>query len=273
MEDEIDPVGLYRNSPNLFCTAHLCSPDSTDPHVTADNEPAMVGTLCSSVHRLKDESGTEKAFFVFGDVSIREPGTWRLRFTLHDIPFGQLDDMRCVQLCSVYTSSFSVLQGKDFKGLAESTELTRKFSDQGVRLRLRKEQRSTKRKMEDRSPSAEPVPNELHDIEKRPRFDDFPESTEFSAGPVQPHQDTSFIASDHLPFTESLGYPAGQVQPTTSNAPTYQTYLGSHQRIPSRYDERLGNEMVNLNQGGSWTGPNAYQYGFPNDSLDFRAPP
>ena len=45
-------------------------------------------------------------------------------------------------LASVVSEPFKVVQQKDFRGLDESTYLSRAFSDQGVRLRLRKEPRA-----------------------------------------------------------------------------------------------------------------------------------
>lgn len=43
---------------------------------------------------------------------------------------------------SIVSSPFRVVGQKEFKGLSESTHLSRAFSDQGVRLRLRKEPRT-----------------------------------------------------------------------------------------------------------------------------------
>lgn len=116
-------------------------------------------------------------FFVFGDISLRSLGTHRLKFDLYN-----LEAYVCQKtpLCAIPRSQHSadflptaapqsslsrsspshskvcdmfldlenswltgtVVSNKDFKGLSESSHLSRTFSDQGVRLRLRKEPRS-----------------------------------------------------------------------------------------------------------------------------------
>ena len=45
-------------------------------------------------------------------------------------------------VANVVSEPFKVVSQKEFRGLSESTHLSRTFSDQGVRLRLRKEPRS-----------------------------------------------------------------------------------------------------------------------------------
>ncbi len=43
---------------------------------------------------------------------------------------------------SIVSKPFKVIPMKEFRGLCESTHLSRTFADQGVRLRLRKEPRT-----------------------------------------------------------------------------------------------------------------------------------
>ena len=99
---------------------------------------ALAGTVVSSLHRLKDLDNKEGAFFVFGDVSIKVEGTYRLQFDLYEMQEGE----QCVHICGTTSQPFPVVSSKNFHGMPESTGLTRTFSEQGVRLRLRKEPRS-----------------------------------------------------------------------------------------------------------------------------------
>lgn len=99
---------------------------------------ALAGTVVSSLHRLKDLDNKEGAFFVFGDVSIKVEGTYRLQFDLYEMQEGE----QCVHICGTASQPFPVVSSKNFHGMPESTGLTRTFSEQGVRLRLRKEPRS-----------------------------------------------------------------------------------------------------------------------------------
>jgi hypothetical protein len=52
------------------------------------------------------------------------------------------DTGEVVFLKSITSEPFNVVQVKQWQGLVESTHLSRTFSDQGVRLRLRKENRN-----------------------------------------------------------------------------------------------------------------------------------
>ncbi|KAF1845396.1 uncharacterized protein K460DRAFT_239674, partial [Cucurbitaria berberidis CBS 394.84] len=134
----IDPQQQFLQNPYLFACATLYKPDKDEP-CEMSTEKSLVGTLVSSLHRLKDISNKDGGFFVFGDISVRTVGTFRLCFTLYE--FHQ-DSYEVQYLASTISDKFKVLAAKDFKGLEESTYLSRAFSDQGVRLRLRKEARS-----------------------------------------------------------------------------------------------------------------------------------
>ena len=109
---------------------------------------ALAGTVVSSLHRLKDLDNKEGAFFVFGDVSIKVEGTYRLQFDLYEMQEGE----QCVHICGTTSQVFPVVSSKNFHGMPESTGLTRTFSEQGVRLRLRKEPRSL---LKPKGPSAD----------------------------------------------------------------------------------------------------------------------
>jgi hypothetical protein len=246
------------NSPNLFMTIQLCPEDSDQPYFLRENEPSMVGQLCSSVHRLKEGVGEkEKAFFIFGDVSVKVTGTWRLRFTLFDLPFPCSRSI-CVKLATTFSTPFNVVHSKDYKGLAESTALTRHFSDQGVRLRLRKEQRQTKRKMGEDSPSD---PTEASPEDKRARYDGYTDPTDFSAGPVQPHHDASYTPGGLHPLSEALLYPNGPVQTFSQSPPN--PYLTPSSMPASRYEERIHDQlgmMLSANNGHSNYGFGSFEH-------------
>ncbi|CAO3586872.1 unnamed protein product [Absidia cylindrospora] len=101
-----------------------------------ENTRTTAGTTVQSLHCIKD-GGNEGAFFIFADVSIRMEGLFRLRFTLFEIM-----ESHSISRCSVLSDVFQVYSPKSFPGMSESTLLTRSFSEQGVRIRIRKETRS-----------------------------------------------------------------------------------------------------------------------------------
>jgi len=131
--------------PYLIVVAYLEYGPGQD-HAPDAMPPAnlMSGTMVSSLHRLKDPGDQEGAFFVFGDLTIRREGTYCLRFDLLQMEFGVSSDPdSLVTVTSVTSSPFRVYSQKNFpkQQKNESTFLTRSFSDQGVRLRVRKDSR------------------------------------------------------------------------------------------------------------------------------------
>ncbi|THX00294.1 hypothetical protein D6D13_09608 [Aureobasidium pullulans] len=137
-----DPGKQFLQSPYLFlqCTLQVeqtNSSDSSQAQIPAGQE--LTGQSCSSLHRLKDINNEDGGFFVLGDVSVKLLGKHKLVFSLFEL---QKDSGQVVYLKSVTSDFFDVVQHKQWRGLQESSHLSRTFSDQGVRLRLRKEQRS-----------------------------------------------------------------------------------------------------------------------------------
>lgn len=140
---DADPQKHFLQSPYLFMTCTLYDQSGDNPVVdesgnSMKKESVLAGCLVSSLHRLKDNENTEGAFFVFGDLSIRVQGRFRIRFTLFDL---RKEENEVASLGYITSESFSVVAQKDFRGLEESTPLSRCFADQGVRMRLRKEPR------------------------------------------------------------------------------------------------------------------------------------
>ncbi|KAL9588552.1 MAG: hypothetical protein Q9203_002640 [Teloschistes exilis] len=162
IKDPLDQAQNYLQSPYLFLCACLCHADLDDPErLPADK--VLCGTLVSSLHRLKDVDNKDGGFFVFGDMSVKIEGEFRLRFVLFEMCKTEV-----VFIKSVTSQAFSVFHHKVFPGMSESTFLSRSFGDQGVRLRIRKEPRS---------------------LCKRPasslRSEEFPASFEDSSTPAQ----------------------------------------------------------------------------------------
>lgn len=104
----------------------------------------MSGTIVSSLHRLKDSNDQKGAFFIFGDLTVRRTGTYCLRFDLLQMEFSVGSDPdSLVTVTSVTSQPFRVYSQKNFpkQQKNESTSLTQLFSNQGVRIRVRKDSR------------------------------------------------------------------------------------------------------------------------------------
>ncbi|RIB16041.1 velvet factor [Gigaspora rosea] len=115
--------------------ANLVHPSSNSEHFAISSK-YLAGTIVSSLHKLKDIDNSDGGFFVFGDISVRVEGRYRLQFSLFEIIESEV-----VHIQSILSDVFDVYSPKTFPGMSESTFLSRSFSDQGVRIRIRKEHR------------------------------------------------------------------------------------------------------------------------------------
>ena len=151
---DVDPNMYFVNSPHTFVFVSLW--DSEGEHqVDSPNPPLPViaGNRVSSVYKPKDAEGREGAYCVFGDISIRTIGTFRLKFTLYDT---RPSDCTTIYLNEIMSEPFSAVP--KFGKQGESTKISRLFADQGVRLRLRKEPKKSDTKQEVATePSAAPA--------------------------------------------------------------------------------------------------------------------
>lgn len=136
VDDRNDPNKHYLFSPHLFVLASLI-PEGTDI-ATTRSQKGIIGETCSAIHRLKDTDNKEGGYFVFGDISVRKPGRYRLQFSL----FNSEPPLNYIFIAEVFSNFFTVYNSKDFQGMEESTAISRSFNEQGVRLRMRKEARS-----------------------------------------------------------------------------------------------------------------------------------
>ncbi|KAI9777608.1 MAG: hypothetical protein M1839_008662 [Geoglossum umbratile] len=136
IKDDSDPAQNYLQSPYYFMCCNLYDPVHEQPATSAPHT-ALAGTLVSSLHRLKDIDNSDGGFFVFGDLSVKLEGEYRLRFSLFEMLKSEV-----VHIKSIISGRFVVYATKNFPGMSESTFLSRSFGDQGVRLRIRKEPRT-----------------------------------------------------------------------------------------------------------------------------------
>lgn len=136
IRDPLDPAQNYLQSPYFFMCANLCHAE-LDNQAPLASQTVLSGTLVSSLHRLKDMDNSDGGFFVFGDLSVRVEGEYRLRFSLFEMLKTQVVYIKCT-----FSDPFTVYSPKAFPGMSESTFMSRSFGDQGVRLRIRKEPRT-----------------------------------------------------------------------------------------------------------------------------------
>lgn len=85
VKDGADPRQGFLVDPYLFLCASLLPVDVTvdDPNLSIDK--ALCGSLVSSLHKLKDVDSRDGGFFVFGDLSVKRTGEYKLLFSLFEL--------------------------------------------------------------------------------------------------------------------------------------------------------------------------------------------
>ncbi|KAH6633340.1 velvet factor-domain-containing protein [Boeremia exigua] len=230
VKPSVDPQKNYLQNPYLFMVVSLYKPDRDEPLPGPDS---LTGTLSSSLHRLKDLDNSDMGLFVFGDVSVKMLGSYRLHFRLYEFcP----DTFNSQYLTSVTSKKFSVLAPKDFRGMDQSSHISRLIADQGVRLRLRKEARAaagSKRPFPYDSPVSiaqahPPLPNEY--------------SSSYE-GEQSPTKREGTYTSNEVPSQSAMEQPYGAQPPYKRSYPSYPV-VGQHSAINSPYSMMSHSSMV-----------------------------
>ncbi|KAJ2098951.1 hypothetical protein IW146_009871 [Coemansia sp. RSA 922] len=121
------PVPMYQSSSSVI---------SLSEPVKVRN---LVGTTVSNAYLLKDENDNVNIFFIFHDLSVRTEGQFRIKFQFAVIPSE--DDPRAFVESVAWSSVFEVYSAKTFPGMTDSTELSKAFATQGIKITIRKSSR------------------------------------------------------------------------------------------------------------------------------------
>ncbi|WVW86989.1 hypothetical protein I302_109045 [Kwoniella bestiolae CBS 10118] len=111
-------------------------PSILEPYYQAIKTPtgadATTGEVVQTPEKLRLLDGKPGAICIFAKLSVRVPGVFRLMFTLYDTT-----EAGVVELTRTVSEPFEVFSPKLFKGMHESTPLTRHLAAQGVKVKLR----------------------------------------------------------------------------------------------------------------------------------------
>ncbi|KAJ2768058.1 hypothetical protein IWQ56_003087 [Coemansia nantahalensis] len=96
----------------------------------------LVGTTVSNAYLLKDHNDRLNIFFIFHDLSVRTEGRFRLKFQFTIIPSEE--EPRALVQSVAWSNVFEVYSAKTFPGMTDSTELSKAFATQGIKITIRK---------------------------------------------------------------------------------------------------------------------------------------
>lgn len=153
----------HMHSRDYVTSASTATSSSSNPPVYNRN---LIGSLSASAFVLTDDKGQEGIWFVMQDLSVRQEGIFRLKMSFVDVgnasrrgadgsvPISsQTLDGRSSNglrttapvLASCFSKPFQVFSAKKFPGVIESTELSKTFANQGIKIPIRQGDQSNKR--------------------------------------------------------------------------------------------------------------------------------
>lgn len=112
-----------------------------DVHNVQQYTRNLIGNVAVSASVLSDTSSTVGIWFVLQDLSVRQEGSYRLKFMFTDLGPSLTSGAAkpAPILSAIYSEVFQVHSAKKFPGVKESTALSKCFAQQGVKIPIRKE--------------------------------------------------------------------------------------------------------------------------------------
>lgn len=133
--------------------------DFNSPQTTGMFTRNLIGSLTTNACLLNDEKKTAGIWFILQDLSVRTEDWFRLKATFFNlgVPAGagnqgtgpqhlMLTKETVPTLAEIFSKPFQVFSAKKFPGVIESTELSKEFAKQGVKIPIRKEAGGGKRR-------------------------------------------------------------------------------------------------------------------------------
>ncbi|CAG8614090.1 685_t:CDS:2 [Paraglomus occultum] len=222
----------FLQSPYYFMCANLVHPSQENSEQYNMSPRVLTGTVVSSLHKLKDIDNQDGGFFVFGDISVRIEGRFRLRFSLFEIIGDEV-----VHILSILSDIFNVYSPKTFPGMSESTFLSRSFSDQGVKIRIRKEHRIQMKRPTRLTESGEDQDLLEEENAKKKRRPTFP-SVEVAGGVYHDQAMSSPTTLKHIQMKPPIDYSHQQrTQDGSAMRPYQARHISDYPSAYSSYDE------------------------------------
>lgn len=102
----------------------------------------LIGSLSASAFKLTDTDNKIGVWFILQDLSVRTEGSFRLKMNFVNVGRGDgagLNTGSAPVLASAFSEVFHVFSAKKFPGVIESTNLSKCFATQGIKIPIRRD--------------------------------------------------------------------------------------------------------------------------------------
>lgn len=103
----------------------------------------LIGSLCVSAFKLTNPNNEMGVWFILQDLSVRTEGAFRLKMNFVNVgsptAAQTLNTASAPVLASCFSDKFDVYSAKKFPGVIESTNLSKCFATQGIKIPIRKD--------------------------------------------------------------------------------------------------------------------------------------
>ncbi|WVQ74495.1 hypothetical protein IAR50_004096 [Cryptococcus sp. DSM 104548] len=137
-----DPVRGFYSSGSFNADHYLTQPNSISTLV-------LVGKRHTPCNKLQDEHGRLGLFFFATDLGVRTEGKFRLRMKVMDLALFSpipIQGEHVPILADTFSEPIEVFSAKRFPGVIPTTDLTRVFASQGIKLAVRENHKKGGRK-------------------------------------------------------------------------------------------------------------------------------
>ncbi|KAL7271822.1 hypothetical protein RUND412_005391 [Rhizina undulata] len=131
------PQGYYQSM-------HAPPPPQQPPQQTPSGmfTRNLIGSLSASAFKLTDPDNKIGVWFILQDLSVRTEGSFRLKMNFVNVGRGDgagLNTGSAPVLASAFSEVFQVYSAKKFPGVIESTNLSKCFATQGIKIPIRRD--------------------------------------------------------------------------------------------------------------------------------------
>ncbi|KAK9452686.1 velvet factor, partial [Dipodascopsis uninucleata] len=134
------PSGPSGTAAGTNSTGALANSHASTPTFIAPPIKNLIGSVVATAFKLHDAQSRLGVWFILQDLSVRTEGEFKLKASFQPVMVLNTGTAHVQATC--FSAPFRVYIAKKFPGVIESTELSRCFAMQGIKIPIRKDQKS-----------------------------------------------------------------------------------------------------------------------------------